>query len=136
IQCLTDRLHDAAMELSVDQQWVDHFSAVVDSDITEELCLAGVLINLNDTNVCAERESKVLWLEEVSCRQARLGVRRKFLCDVGYQSNLLNGQSRTAFCIWLRKSAGGRFAYWNDRFGNSGRRASGSLLEIPSAFES
>ena len=54
IQRLTDRLHDAAVNLSVDQHRVDHLAAIIDRDVTQKLDVAGFAIDFDDDDVRAE----------------------------------------------------------------------------------
>src|SRR6266404_3864367 len=98
------------MDLSIDEQRIYHLAAIINRDITQELCLAGFFVNPDDADVRAKRKGKILGLEEVSRRQARLGIRRQLLGDMGRQSNFLNRQSLAAFCLWFGQSAGGRLA--------------------------
>ena len=65
VQRLSDRLHNAAVNLAVDQHRIDHFAAIVDRDIFEELDVAGLFIDFDDADVSAERKGEILWLEEV-----------------------------------------------------------------------
>src|SRR6266404_4187399 len=110
------------MDLAVDQQGIDYFTAIINCYIPQELCLAGFFVDLHDADVRAKRKGEILWLEKVSRRQARLSVWRKFFRDVGRQSNFLNGQTRSPITLWLRESARRRFpnGYYRLRLGRQG----------------
>ena len=92
------------VNLSVDQQGIDHFAAVVQGDIAQEFCLAGFFVDLDDADVRAERKCKILRLEKVGRGQAGFHIRRKFLGDVRRQSNFLNRQACLAFSVGIRES--------------------------------
>src|SRR5947209_8063110 len=66
-QRLPQRLHDAALHLSIYQHWIDDFAAVVDGDVALEVNLAGLAVNLHHGDVCAKRKGEILRLEEVRC---------------------------------------------------------------------
>src|SRR5258706_15590241 len=124
------------MKLAIDQKRINHFAAIINRDIAQKLCLAGFFVDLDDADVRAERKGKVLWLEKVSRGQARFSIRRKFLGDVGRQSNLLNRKTRTTFCLWFGQSAGGRLTNPHDRIRRSGcTRGGGCRQRIPSALK-
>src|SRR5258706_13101832 len=103
------------MKLAIDEKRINHFAAIINRDIAQKLCLAGLFVDLDDADVRTERKGKVLWLEKVSRGQARFSIGRKFFGDVGRQSNLLNRKTRTAFCLWFRQSAGGRLTKRDDQ---------------------
>src|SRR5258706_4593304 len=108
------------MKLAIDEKRINHFAAIINRDIAQKLCLAGLFVDLDDADVRTERKGKVLWLEKVSRGQARFSIRRKFLGDVGRQSNLLNRKTRTAFCLWFGQSAGVRLPHRQDRLSTFG----------------
>ena len=58
-QRLGDALHDAAVELALDDHRVDLGAAVVDRGVVEQLDTAGLLVDLDDRHVGPEREHEV-----------------------------------------------------------------------------
>ena len=101
------------MNLAVHQHRIDNFAAIVHRDIAQKLHLARVAINFDDCDVRAERERKILWLEEVGCRKSWLHIGRKILGDVRGEGNVLN---RDALAIRSRfgQSARRRFSVGHD----------------------
>jgi hypothetical protein len=61
---LADGVHDAAVDLPVDEQGVDRIAAVVDRDVADQLGLAGLGIDVDHGRVGAEREHEVVGLPE------------------------------------------------------------------------
>ena len=80
------------MNLAVHQQRIDYLAAIIDRDVAHNLCLARFLVDLNDADMRAEREGKILRFEEVGRRQAGLGVRRDLFGDVCRQRNALRAR--------------------------------------------
>ena len=56
---LRDALHDAAVDLALDDERVDLVAAVVDRDVAQQLDAPGLLVDLDDRDVHAEREREV-----------------------------------------------------------------------------
>ena len=54
---LADALHQAAMQLTLDQFVTDDVAAIVGGDVIEEFKFAGIGIDLDFSNVCATRKS-------------------------------------------------------------------------------
>lgn len=67
VKRLPDRLRDAALNLTFNEHGIDHFAAIIDGDIAQELHVAGLPVDLHNDDVRAEGEGEVLRLEEV-CR--------------------------------------------------------------------
>src|SRR4051794_5485657 len=44
---LAQRLNNPTVNLPVNEHWIDHLAAVVDSDVAKEIYIAGVTINFN-----------------------------------------------------------------------------------------
>src|ERR1044072_3086930 len=69
VKRLADRLHNAAVHLTVYEQRVDNFAAIIDRDVLHDFRIASVLIDLDNADVRTKREGEVLWLEKGSCGQ-------------------------------------------------------------------
>ena len=136
IHRLPNRLNDATVDLPIDQHRIDHFAAVIDSDVAQKLDVACFAINFDDSDVRAEWKGKVLWFEEVSGRQTRLSVRRQLPREVRSERDLLQCQTRLAFRLRLGQCASGRLTdrmHWFRLTGGTGRR--GCLNRILSTFK-
>ena len=59
VKRLPKTLSDAALHLSIDEQGVNHFAAVVHRDIFFDLHVARLGLDFDDANVRAERKSKI-----------------------------------------------------------------------------
>ena len=80
---LTESLSDAAMDLTVNGEWIDNPPAVIHSHVAPELDLSSFGIHFHDGDVSAEREGVVRRLEERSGFQPRLKARGDRLRMVG-----------------------------------------------------
>src|SRR5205807_5373896 len=58
-QRLGQALHDPAVDLPLDDERVDLVAAVVDGDVVQQVDLPGLLVDLDDADVRAEREREV-----------------------------------------------------------------------------
>src|ERR1700730_3122808 len=105
------------MQLAVNQEWVNHFAAVINRDVSEKLYVSCFAIDLDCDDVRAKRERKILWFEKVSSGKSRLCIRGKLFCKVSRERNVLNGQACFTFRVWLGQSSRRRFAYRHHRLG-------------------
>src|SRR5262245_6554902 len=62
---LADPLGRPAMRLTIDEQWVDDSTAVVDRDVAEQCHLPRLGIDFDDGHVCAVVEREVFGVEEI-----------------------------------------------------------------------
>src|SRR6516165_6054131 len=62
-QRLGGALRDSAVDLSLDQHWVDAAPAIVHRDVTDQLHLPGLGVDLHDRDVGAERIGRIVHLE-------------------------------------------------------------------------
>src|ERR1039457_4490591 len=87
VEGLSEALHDAAVDLSIDQQRVDDVAAIVYGHIAQNLDLAGIAIHLRHYDVRAEGEREVGRLPEARGHQARFCIGRQLhgaICGPGY----------------------------------------------------
>src|SRR5256714_10913947 len=54
IQRLSDRLHDAAVHLAINQQRVNYLATIIDGNVANDLGFTGFLIDLDDADMSAE----------------------------------------------------------------------------------
>src|SRR5688500_4635885 len=95
-QRLSDRLHDAAVHLSIYEQWIDHPAAIVHGDVTKKLNVTRFAIDFHNRDVRSEGEREVFGFEEVGGGKPGLGVWREILRDVRCKRNFLNAHTRAA----------------------------------------
>src|SRR6266550_719448 len=105
------------MQLAVNQEWVNHFAAVINRNVTEKLYVPGFAIYLDRDNMCAKRKRKILRLEKASGGKTRLCIRGKLFCKVRCERNILNGHPRFTFRLWLGQSPRWRFTHWHHGLG-------------------
>jgi hypothetical protein len=80
---LADALHDAAMDLALDDHRVQHYADIVDRGVSNEIQLAGIRIDLDLGDMTAAGKGEIHGIEEGGLFQARLqdverkAVRRK-----------------------------------------------------------
>src|SRR5437764_4455869 len=77
IESLSECLDYAALHLPINEHRVDDLAAIVNRDIALEFYLACLTVNLDDTDMCAERKGEILRLEEVCGGKSRLHVGRQ-----------------------------------------------------------
>src|SRR6516162_65825 len=77
VQRLGGALRDSAVDLSLDQHWVDAAPAIVHRDVTDQLHLPGLGVDLHDRDVGAERIGRILHLEVGLRPQPRLYAGRE-----------------------------------------------------------
>src|SRR6185312_16908394 len=117
IKSLAQRLHNAAVHLSMHQQRIDLLATIVYRDVTLEVDLAGFRIDLYYGDVGSEREGEILWFKEGCGRKARLHVWRDVLGQMGGKGHFLNGDCfARGLRLWQRRSR--RLPYRNHRFGH------------------
>ena len=110
------------MNLAVHQHRIDDLAAIVDRHITKEVHVSGFTIDLDTNDVCAEGKRKILWLEEIGCRESGFSVGWQVFGNMSRKCDFLNRQTRLAFRLWFRQGAGGRLSDGNHRFGFTCRR--------------
>src|SRR5262249_35449551 len=100
MQGLTDALHETAVNLSLDKEWIDHVAAIVDSHIFRDLRFSRFFIEFDHTNVSAEWEGEVRWLKEPRRIQPRFDPGRKVHCVIrrSHHVSEIEGSPRVAFC--------------------------------------
>src|SRR6185369_11509833 len=77
-ESLAETLHYAAVHLAVYQQRINNVAAIVDRNITLDLNLPGIAVDLRNNNMCAERECEIGRLPEIGSDHTRLGIWRQF----------------------------------------------------------
>src|SRR5262245_4304767 len=114
MQGLSDTLYEPPMNLSLDQQRIDHVATIVHRHVLGDFGLPCLSVDLHDTDVSAEGKGKVRWLEETRHIQSRFDAGRKVHSVVGRSHNVveLDGSSRVTFHhelsdpefdpVWLR----------------------------------
>src|SRR5207237_8067616 len=75
VERLGHTLGDGAVELAIDDHRVDHRTAVVHGNITDELDRTGLCVDLDVGEVRAKREDGIRWLEAVPHSELNLSVR-------------------------------------------------------------
>src|SRR5947199_9039505 len=88
-QRLSDRLHDAAVHLAINQERIDYLATVIDGDVANDLGFAGFFVDLDDADVRAEGKSEILRLEKVGRGQSWFVIWRDFFSHVRRQGDLL-----------------------------------------------
>src|SRR6266516_2233702 len=90
---LSNPLSNTAMNLAFNDHRVDLASTVVNCHVACNLCLASILVYLNDTDVSAERKGSRFWLPEDRRLQARLDTWMQRIRIIGCCRYLLKGNS-------------------------------------------
>ncbi len=105
VQRLSDRVHDPAVHLPVDQHRIDRRAAVVDRDVLDDLHLARLGIDLDHARVRSEREHEVLRVVERCLLEPRLDVGWQLLGrdvggerDVGHRLGLVRASRGPGTC--------------------------------------
>src|SRR5262249_3928647 len=90
-QSLTETLSNPSVNLSMHGQGIDDASAIIHSNITLELDLAGFRIDLNDSDVSAKRKGVIDRLKESGGRKSGLHTDRQRLGVIGRLSEVKEG---------------------------------------------
>ena len=107
-QRLAGALHDAAMELALDQQRVDHVADIVNRGVADEAHLAGVGVDLDLADVAAVRIGAFAAREGAGFEQAGLGAARqprrheRGAGDLGEAYGLIGAGDREAAVLRIR----------------------------------
>src|SRR5260370_34791806 len=75
IHRLAHALRDTSMDLPLNEQRVDLASTVINRHEAFNLCIAGIFVYLNYTDMCAKREDACLWFPKDRHLQPRLNTR-------------------------------------------------------------
>src|SRR5436305_1279876 len=91
VACCADVLHDASLDLSIDQHWIDDVAAIIYGDVTLEVDLTSFRVEFDYGGMSSKGEGEILRFEEVNGRKSGLHVGGEVLGDLSRQSDLLHG---------------------------------------------
>src|SRR6266568_4303265 len=88
---LPNALGDTTMHLSLHNHRIELAATVIDCYKAQDVCLTGIFVYLDGTDMRAEGEDTGLWLEEHSCLQPWFNTRCKRIRKIRSHCHLFKG---------------------------------------------